>query len=77
MEHFKFPLFFNKFKDPTYDFGLRAFGEIYGYLFAAFVLGAGVGPLIMGGGFDATGSYRWVLGASRSALRRGAKRKLN
>ena len=44
-------------------FGLRAFGEIYGYLFAAFVLGAGVGPLLMGGGFDATGSYRWVLGA--------------
>ncbi|MGH8608102.1 MAG: MFS transporter, partial [Gammaproteobacteria bacterium] len=44
-------------------FGLRAFGEIYGYLFASFVLGAGVGPLIMGSGFDATGSYRWVLGA--------------
>jgi MFS family permease len=44
-------------------FGLLAFGEIYGYVFAAFVLGAGIGPLLMGGGFDAAGSYRWVLGA--------------
>jgi MFS family permease len=44
-------------------FGLRAFGEIYGYLFAGFVLGAGLGPMLMGSGFDATGSYRWVLGA--------------
>jgi MFS family permease len=44
-------------------FGLLAFGEIYGYVFAAFVLGAGIGPLLMGSGFDASGSYRWVLGA--------------
>jgi MFS family permease len=44
-------------------FGLLAFGEIYGYIFAAFVLGSGVGPLLMGSGFDATGSYRWVLSA--------------
>jgi MFS family permease len=44
-------------------FGLRAFGEIYGYAFAAFGLGAVVGPLLMGMSFDATGSYRpalWV-----------------
>jgi cyanate permease len=43
-------------------FGLRAFGEIYGYTFAAVSLGAGVGPLLMGVGFDATGSYGLVLG---------------
>jgi MFS family permease len=38
-------------------FGLRAFGEIYGYAFAAFTLGGVVGPLLMGVGFDSTGSY--------------------
>lgn len=43
-------------------FGLRAFGEIYGYAFAAFTLGGVVGPLLMGIGFDATGSYRFMLG---------------
>jgi len=43
-------------------FGLRAFGEIYGYVFAIFYLGAGVGPFLMGKGFDATGSYSLVLG---------------
>lgn len=44
-------------------FGLRAFGEIYGYAFAAFTLGGVVGPLLMGVGFEATGSYDLVLGA--------------
>ena len=29
-------------------FGLRAFGEIYGYTFTAVTLGAAVGPLVMG-----------------------------
>jgi MFS family permease len=43
-------------------FGLRAFGEIYGYVFAAFTLGGVIGPLVMGVGFDSTGSYRPVLG---------------
>ncbi len=43
-------------------FGLRAFGEIYGYAFTAFVLGAVIGPLVMGASFDFTGSYRLVLG---------------
>lgn len=43
-------------------FGLRAFGEIYSYMFAAFLLGAVLGPLLMGAGFDATGSYQLVLG---------------
>lgn len=44
-------------------FGLRSFSEIYGYAFAAFTLGGVVGPLLMGIGFDLTGSYRLVLGA--------------
>ncbi len=43
-------------------FGLRAFGEIYGYAFTAFVLGAVIGPLVMAASFDFTGSYRLVLG---------------
>jgi nitrate/nitrite transporter NarK len=42
-------------------FGLRAFGEIYGYTFAAVTLGAAVGPLLMGVSFDATGSYSLAL----------------
>jgi hypothetical protein len=43
-------------------FGLRAFGEIYSYVYAAYVLGSGIGPLLMGVGFDATGSYNLALG---------------
>jgi MFS family permease len=43
-------------------FGLRAFGEIYSYALISFTLGGVVGPLLMGIGFDATGSYRLVLG---------------
>lgn len=39
-------------------FGLRAFGKIYGSAFAAFALAGAIGPLIMGAGFDRTGSYR-------------------
>jgi nitrate/nitrite transporter NarK len=42
-------------------FGLRAFGEIYGYTFAAVTLGGAVGPLVMGMSFDATGSYSLAL----------------
>jgi MFS family permease len=43
-------------------FGLRAFGEIYGYAFGAFTLGGVSGPLLMGRWFDATGSYSLGLG---------------
>lgn len=38
-------------------FGLRAFGEIYGYAFAVYILGGVVGPLLMGFSFDKLGSY--------------------
>jgi MFS family permease len=39
-------------------FGLRSFGEIYGYLFATFTLAGALGPVLMGVGFDRMGSYR-------------------
>jgi len=42
-------------------FGLRAFGQVYGYLFAVFTVGAGIGPFVMGATFDAAGSYRPIL----------------
>jgi cyanate permease len=38
-------------------FGLLCFGEIFGYAFGAFVLAGALGPLVMGVGFDLTGSY--------------------
>jgi MFS family permease len=43
-------------------FGLIAFGEIYAYVLAIYTLGAVFGPLLMGVGFDSTGSYYSVLG---------------
>jgi MFS family permease len=42
-------------------FGLRAFGKVYSSAFAAFALAGALGPLIMGAGFDLTGSYRGPL----------------
>ena len=38
-------------------FGLRAFGQIYGYLFAVFMVGVGVGPSLLGFSFDHWHSY--------------------
>jgi MFS family permease len=38
-------------------FGLREFGKVYSILFAAFALAGALGPLIMGAGYDRTGSY--------------------
>jgi MFS family permease len=42
-------------------FGLRAYGEIYGYLFAIFTLGTGFGPVLMAVCFDLTHSYNVTL----------------
>jgi len=42
-------------------FGLRSFSEIYSYLFITVPLGGALGPVLMGAGFDRTGSYRVVL----------------
>lgn len=38
-------------------YGMRAFGAIFGACFAAFTLGMATGPLLMGYGFDLSGSY--------------------
>jgi MFS family permease len=42
-------------------FGLRSFGEIYGYAFASYTLAGALGPWLMGLGFDRSGSYGSVL----------------
>jgi MFS family permease len=42
-------------------FGLRSFGEISGYLLAAFTLSGALGPLLMAISFAHTGSYRLPL----------------
>ena len=42
-------------------FGLRAYGQIYGSLFAIFTLGTGLGPVLMGLCFDLTRSYNTTL----------------
>lgn len=44
--------------------GLRSFGEIYGYLFAVFMVGSAIGPFMMGMSFQVLHSYApalWVL----------------
>jgi len=47
----------------TRYFGLRSFGLAFGFGFGLFVMAAGVGPAIMGMGFDYTRSYRAPLAA--------------
>ena len=45
-------------------FGFRSYGKVYGWLYATFTLGSGIGPVLLGKGFDATGSYTpflWIL----------------
>jgi hypothetical protein len=44
-------------------FGLRHYGEIYGYIFAIFTIGSGLRPYLMGLSFDKTHSYSVALGA--------------
>jgi predicted MFS family arabinose efflux permease len=41
----------------TRYFGLRSFGEIFGWLWAVFGVSGGIGAYLMGVGFDKTGSY--------------------
>jgi MFS family permease len=48
--------------------GMRSFGEIYGYFFSIFVLGAGLGPFAMGLSYDRTGSYKLMLLCFATAL---------
>jgi imidazolonepropionase-like amidohydrolase/sugar phosphate permease len=53
-------------------FGLRAYSEIYGYVLISFAMGGIIGPLMMGVGFDKTGSYRLILGVFLAATLLGA-----
>jgi MFS family permease len=48
-------------------FGLHAFGKVYGSAIAAFLLAGAIGPLIMGAGFDLTGSNRLPLSSFLAA----------
>ncbi len=41
----------------TRYFGLRSFGELFGWLWAVFGVSGGIGAYLMGVGFDRTGSY--------------------
>jgi len=49
-------------------FGLRSFGQIFGYLFAVFMISVGVGPLLLGFSFDRWHSYGPMLVAFEFAL---------
>jgi MFS family permease len=42
-------------------FGLRSFGELFGYVFASFMVGTAIGPYAVGLGYEALGSYDAVL----------------
>jgi MFS family permease len=49
-------------------FGLRRFGEIYGYVFGMFALGSGFGPLFWDLVYDATGAYGMAMGGAMIAV---------
>jgi predicted MFS family arabinose efflux permease len=55
------------FLTPRY-LGQRAFGEIYGYLFMAFVVGSSVGQFIADVSFDHLGSYAPALAGFAASL---------
>jgi MFS family permease len=52
----------------TRYFGLRRFGELYGYLFAMFYAGSALGPYLMGVSFDTFRSYHPALSSFIIAL---------
>jgi MFS family permease len=45
-------------------FGLRAFGRVYGMVFAGFMFGTALAPYFFGAIFDRTGSYQAALAVS-------------
>lgn len=49
-------------------FGIRTFGEIYGYIMGVFVFASGLGPTIMGVCYDRTHSYNLALEGFAVAL---------
>jgi MFS family permease len=52
----------------TRYFGLAAFGQIFGLIYGALVIAAGLGPVLMGIAFDMSGSYRAMLVGSECAF---------
>ena len=52
----------------TRYFGLRAFSTLYGFTWTFYAFAAGIGPVILGHAFDATGSYAALLVALAAAL---------
>jgi predicted MFS family arabinose efflux permease len=53
-------------------FGMKSYSSIYGALYGFFALGAGIGPVVFGNAFDATGSYATPLLQSAVLLVVGA-----
>jgi MFS family permease len=49
-------------------FGLKAFGEVYGYLFTVFMFGSGVGPFVVGMGYQTLHSYDLAMYAVSGGL---------
>jgi MFS family permease len=45
-------------------FGLRCFGQIYGYVFGAFMIGTAIGPYLYGATYDWTHSYSIAISLS-------------
>jgi MFS family permease len=52
----------------TRYFGLRAFSTLYGLTWTFYAFAAGIGPVLLGRAFDATGSYAALLVALAAAL---------
>jgi predicted MFS family arabinose efflux permease len=53
-------------------FGLRHYGQIYGWQLSAFLLGAGVAPILMGAAHDRFGSYGVALNVDAVVILLGA-----
>ncbi|MGT2432162.1 MFS transporter [Cupriavidus basilensis] len=50
-------------------FGIKHFGQIFGWVFAAFMIGTAIGPVVFGIGFDLAQSYATpLIGAALSLL---------
>ena len=45
-----------------------SYGEVYGYIFAVFTIGSGIGPYLLGLSFDRTGNYRLGVTAASAVL---------
>lgn len=53
-------------------FGLRAYGVLYGLMYAAFMLGTSLSQMLASVVFDTTGSYRWFLMIAAASLALGS-----